>query len=79
MALRGGPGRPRVARPDYETLYRELLHQLNHRVTRPAYSILGILSLELSDAEKLELIEKCMVMLDEVARNIEQQHTEHNR
>jgi hypothetical protein len=75
---RWGAGRPRVARPDFEKLYRELLFQLNHRVTGPAYSIQGIMSLDITDQEKLELIAQCMVRLEQVAKDIEKQHTEHN-
>ena len=64
--------------PDFEQLYRALLHQLNHRVTGPAYSIQGIISLDLSDQEKLHLIATCMVKLEEIAKDIERQHTQHN-
>jgi|GEM_PF-3396947 len=64
--------------PDFEQLYRALLYQLNHRISGPACSIQGIMNLNLSDQEKLQLIAACMVKLEEVMKDIERQHTEHN-
>jgi hypothetical protein len=72
------PGRPGVAGPDFEKLYRDLLFQLNHRITGPAYSIQGIISLDLSDQEKLELIRECTTKLDAIARDISRQYSDFN-
>ena len=75
---RFGPGRPRVVRPDFEKLYLDLLFQLNHRITGPAYSIQGIISLDLSDQEKLELIKECTIKLDAIAKDISRQYSDFN-
>jgi len=68
----GKPGDP----PDYEKLYETLLFDLHHGIRSASCTILGVLSLDLTDAEKLVLIEIKIKALDAKTFEISKKHND---
>ena len=57
-----------------DRLYRELLHDLHHGLRSFNCTILGVCSLDIPDAEKLEMIGGLALKLDKLTKQISQKH-----
>lgn len=69
-------GRPKE--PNWRILYGELVYDLHHRLTKPTCSIKGILSLDLSEQAKLELIGQCVDLLEQKIHEINAKYSKIN-